>query len=397
MGSGIPRFHNWGSDVEAALSVVLVAEENTFARLAEPPPPREFLKIHRWLLAVDAIPRFLRARPETGALGRMLAADRLAQALARGARFIGWTGNLASRADAILFKSNSRAFYPSRGMTLKTSNPARIASRARIAHEAAARRRLVPGRFMRAPELIANGEAGSASFLAEQLVDGRTKPFDLAVAPSLAADLFDFHVRNGVTKRSLGDLPGLAAAWQSLEDCAKDFNLAIPPKLEHRIDRLLGGEFDRCEVLICLCNGDLAQSNLMIGLDQTFVMDWEWAVEAPLFVDAVKLSTQIEGFAEAFLDAVRLSEAAASPALLGLADQFLLAGLLVAANRIARQNDFASLGDERAYASRLTLRLIEFIRLMDVLASHDSKPKRMRFSGISKPELADPGLWRFVH
>jgi hypothetical protein len=103
----------------------------------------------------------------------------------------------------------------------------------------------------------------------------------------------------------------------------------------------------------------------MQGKRGLYVVDWEWAEEAPIFVDAARLGSQIKDFAAHFLAAVDSYQKTQQTNLLDSRYQFAIAILFNGCRRMARQHDFISARDKAAYRKRLRQKIRRLVALMD--------------------------------
>lgn len=206
-----------------------------------------------------------------------------------------------SSAAFILLKSNIRAAYPGLGLTLKISNPQAPKSRQRIAGEARVRGLLRHTEHVAVPKILSQGSAFGESYLCEELLDGVGSPSRKEILTAFAPALVGFLRNNGIESSDrTGDIdPGRTIL--EFRAAAMRHGLRLPARVDSRLAGLAGDV--PASLPRSLCHGDLGRSNILVRDGQFFIVDWEFAREAPSLIDAVRLATQFPGFAQAFLKA----------------------------------------------------------------------------------------------
>lgn len=328
-------------------------------------PERRFRWVQRWLMAEDALFGNSGGHCESPGIRQFLGMSGLDRWLIRSRARLAPRIVARSSADAILFKANLRSFYVDRRLSIKVANPGRPASLPRLNSEVAARRSFVASEHASAPKLRLGPDVVPGGFLAEDLILAEPSGLE-AVGPfKLAEWLLGFYEANGLDPKPVGDPAVLRGAWACLRAYASGSGLALSGSLARRVDALLNESTHR-HAAEAICNGDLSTTNLLFRGDHVFITDWEWLVRGPVFLDAVRLGTQLPGFAEGFVAAF-LRRMAGDPSMLAAADQYLLASILVAQHRIGRRADFVAERDRSAYARRLKPRIAKIVRLMEGL------------------------------
>jgi hypothetical protein len=353
---------DWGHDIGLALSMLTRAEAEVpaIARQAE---SRAFRQIGRWILPEQYLPPGLGRWEPPGGLLRILRADKLGQwqlrALAARSRRL----MLHSAADAILLKANLRAFYLAAGITLKLPNPGRPASSERLRQEIACRSQFRQCQDVRTPGLV--HVPRDEGFIAEELL--RADP--------IARTMLD---PAEVARRYLAwqDVNGLA-----IKSCAAavDLEEELPILLDYcaakridvkRLEAAVRAAAASGRPLVCgMCNGDLTVTNLMYAPDTLYIVDWEWASRDLILADAVRLGTQLDGYARAALAEFMRLPIAGEVRLMDPIQQYVVAVAHVAAQRLKRRQDFVSEADSTAYARRVKTRIEEIVRLGNQLAA----------------------------
>ena len=356
------RLADWQNGLDASLEALAEAERAAFGSL---PGHRPFRRLGRWIVAEAA---FSELRRDDGVLHGAfrgapwaLAAVRLRMA----PRVM-----LPSAAAALLLKSNLRAFYPDRRATLKIADPRRSRAAARLRNEALNRRGLADTVHVTVPRLLQKADPAHDGFLLEEMVQGRPLQRDELPPARLAAQLIEFHRANGLRVEDAGAVFAFDESWRILHEYLQQQNIEIGHGPVERVTALIArGRQGPLPIATAVTNNDLTISNLLSTGRKIAIIDWEYAGLAPAFVDAVRLSTQIEGYAAAFATEFEAQMAAETPAMLPAADQFLLSVLAVCRQRIARRGDFETDGERTGYEARLRRRMLDFVALSERLAS----------------------------
>jgi len=354
------KLKDWGHDPMPAFRALENAEAQV-PGLGVQALPQAFRLIGRWLIREEHLPAVTAPRSSPAALATVLRADGVS-GLPLGLRKLGAARIvLPLAADAVLLKANLRAFYFRQGMTLKLPNPGRPKSAARIANEIRYRQGFTGLAHVRTPALL--HIPPDRSFIAEEMLKADAVTPGLLTGKDIASRYLDWQVANGITHEPLRTLFDAAAVWQSLADYCREFSIGLDPRIAETFSSLDSGS----QAAMAICNGDLTISNLMYAPDTLFIIDWEWAGKDLVFSDAVRLATQIPGFAEDFLAAFAKHEMASSTNAIPARAQFVAACVHVAAQRIARRSDFTSQVDDKAYGKRLKGRIANITRLCRAL------------------------------
>jgi hypothetical protein len=247
---------------------------------------------------------------------------------------------------------------------VKIANPIKPHASLRIANEIKTRRRLIDAGAIGPPRLLATTAEGQP-FLAEELIDARPVSRSTMTPREIARRLLYFHQVNGI------EFVPAAAALDIEQDCrlyasySSRLGLATSARVASlaAIPRMSSGL-----VACALCHGDLTVTNLMVGGEKLFITDWEWSERTVIFSDAVRLSTQLDGFDACFLDEFTGIAKPAST-VLEPHTQFLLAAVHVAARRISRRSDFEEPAALRAYDARLKDRFLRLAQLIERLSA----------------------------
>jgi len=356
------RLADWHDGLVASLEALTEAERAAFGNL---PSHRPFRRLGRWIVAEAA---FSELRRDDGVLHGAfrgapwaLAAMRLRMA----PRVM-----LPSAAAALLLKSNLRGFYPDRRATLKIADPRRSRAADRLRNEALNRRALINTAHVMVPRLVQKADPGHDGFLLEEMVQGRPLRRDELPPGRLAAQLIEFQRTNGMRITDAGALFAVDESWRIVREYLQQQDIGIGEALTERITGLLAqGRQGPLPVAAAVTNNDLTISNLLSAGRKIAIIDWEYAGLAPACVDAVRLSTQIEGYAAAFAAEFEVQMAAERDAMLPAREQFLLSVLAVCRQRIARRGDFETDGERTAYEARLRRRILDFVALLERLAS----------------------------
>lgn len=266
---------------------------------------------------------------------------------------------ITSAADVILVSANLRAFYASRKITLKLANPTRKGSVERLAREVSVRTGLVPGIGVRVPELSPAPINPEAGFVVEELLDAR--PVDPREIPAekISKCLLAFFAANRLEMKPLGDVVCFSREWQALAAYCENSAIAIPPEVQQAVATALSDTSLAAQLVPCaMCHFDLSVSNLMHSDDMLFIIDWEWGEYSMIFVDTIRLSTQIPEFATCFIEQFDSLVPTDCPAMLDTETQLLVAAIHAGLKRVARRAEYAGEGeapkDERKMKRRIT-------------------------------------------
>ena len=356
------RLAGWQDGLEASLVALAEAERAAFGGL---PGHRPFRRLGRWIVAEAA---FSELRRDEGVLQgafrgapRALAAVRLRMA----PRMM-----LPSAAAALLLKSNLRAFYPDRRATLKIADPRRSRAAARLRNEALKRRGLADTVHVTVPRLLQKADPAHDGFLLEEMVQGRPLHRGALPPAQLAAQLIEFQRANGLRIEDASAVFAVDESWRMLREYLQQQGIGIGEAAVEGMTGLLArGRQGPLPVAVAVTNNDLTISNLLSTARKIAIIDWEYAGPAPAFVDAVRLSTQIEGYAAAFAAEFEAQMAREKEAMLPATEQFMLSVLAVCRQRIERRGDFETEGERTAYETRLRRRILDFVALLEGLAS----------------------------
>lgn len=360
------QLKDWNHDFLPALRLLRDAEQNVEAIPQNSSQPRQFRWIGRWLVSEAAVDGLFSARPEMRLLRQVLTADR--QNILYAKLKSQFAGKLAlfTQADCILFKTNLRAFYAPQCITIKIANPGRTNSELRIETEKTLRANLPGTTFISLPQLITVPKVLAKGVLVEELLDAKRINVHHINSLELAELLLDFHEVNGISYRVLSTVADLSATLKVFSVYCDAQGIRLKPATYQSLNDLLSHLNIGQQLVPCaICHGDLTVSNIMQMRHRFYIVDWEWAHEAPVFVDAVRLATQIPGFAADFLTAAGSKQQVEHTNVLDPRYQFAIAILWVACRRIARQHDFMSNRDQRAYQQRLKLKIRELVALLD--------------------------------
>jgi hypothetical protein len=345
-------FSRLPTDLLAAADGLAAAE---WAGFGARPSVRRFRRFGRWLLAEQSLPDWSR-HPELrrSIFGAMPAAG-IAPLLWLAPRH-----DLASDAAAIMLKSNVRAFYPQWLATVKLAGAGPKAQQ-RLRAEALTRGKLRSTPAMMVPKLLFDGSATGECFIVDEMVVGHPLRRGASPPASLARDLVDFQRANGLTVEN----------WRGRIDIRRtigDIALRLPRddgsgqrQTLRRISRLFEDDGQDLLVTAGLCHGDLTVTNLIAVEGGFAIVDWEYAEPAPCFVDAVRLATQLNGFAGAYMAQYDAQIEPPPKAVLPAHRQFLLACLVVCGQRIARRAQFEDDRKRAAYERKLAKKLVIFL------------------------------------
>jgi hypothetical protein len=269
---------------------------------------------------------------------------------------------LSSAAVAVLLKNNIRAFYPEGGVTLKVSNPHEPAGRLRIETEAANRLRVKSAGGVGVPPVVRRGSVTDASFLVESLLEGHR--------PLAAADVDDRFVRALVAFQEANRVAAPDTGADTLPRLDAGIALAgiaLPPRLASFVERHRHGA--NAGEPWSLCHGDLGRSNILVKDEGFAIIDWEFGRAAPAALDAVRLSTQYRGFAEAYVGALGHPQARG----------WLVLGCLYAIDEHMARLDGLSANTHRArIAAKTAGKVAAFIALAETMCTGAASDPQFR-------------------
>lgn len=354
--------------VDMAASLATLGEVEAGARIpaGDFPESRTFVRCRRACLSAPFLARLLspaRAAPAWRIARAVPTLDPLGLALALP---FGERARARVAADVVVIKAGLRAFYPDRGLTLKTANPSLAGGSERLRREAAIRRRLRATEAIDAPALLDEGAVGATAYLVEALVEGAHRERRLADPEAFAGRLMAFYLANGAGLRPLAEALDPAAEWEGFRAGATGLGYRVPAGLDAVARDMIRAGGEGSAILWGLCHGDLAVENMIGRADGgTTLIDWEHAREDPIFADVAKLAIGNPAFRARFLAEARALGATRGRTMLDPRLQLVLGGI-VAVNRRAAWIANAQAPEDRALALRSFRRKAE--RLVGTIA-----------------------------
>ena len=280
-------------DVAASLSHLEEVEARLSGYIPPSRSPHLFRRIGDRLIREDMLlaqsVKGLRGQHKTEPGLDELTPIQLASARLRASKF-----QIRSRAYAIVFKSNMRAFYGWPGRyTLKTITPGMSGNL--LHNEIAARNNLRIPCSARIPTLVASNLSDECPYLLEESVEGwrprGTKAEAWLSSFGLPA-ILDFYEENGVSLVPVRELLDLAELARKVETIAR---LVAWTTKDRNLDGFLSSIRDMTSLLdgltvVVAGHGDLALDNLLLAEDgRICLLDWERSGSITLHHDLLKL------------------------------------------------------------------------------------------------------------
>ncbi len=188
----------------------------------------------------------------------------------------------AFHADAVVAKTNLRGFYVASGLTLKFSG-----APGPLCNEIAVRQSIVDTPKVKVPA-IHRSSAGATPYILESLVRG-ARPTERDITGEFVANLWSFHLANGMSAEALSTVIDPAALEPALDAALRNF--------PERAEGLMRGwkkvrdEIDwRSAVPVGLTHGDLSASNILVGAEGIHLLDWEQGGRGVVLDDFAKLA-----------------------------------------------------------------------------------------------------------
>ena len=227
-------------------------------------------------------------------------------------------------ADAVLFKSNPRAFYLEPGLTLKFALSGFADRCEGIRRELRWRGEIQKaGRIMLPAISLASD--GERPFMLEQLVPEARALKSAELGNEIAQELWTFYEANRIEARRLSEIFDIDAAIRVMNEVAR--SIGEKTDAASAFLRMLEAvpDIGEAQVPIGMCHGDLTCSNMLLSGDSLYLVDWEHAHRGFLFTDFIKpclLSAAFQDGIAHFYDewcAARRASAISVPVLLGIA------------------------------------------------------------------------------
>ncbi len=189
----------------------------------------------------------------------------------------------AFHADAVVAKTNLRAFYLSDGLTLKFSGAA-----GPIRNEIAVRRAIVDTAHVRVPR-IARSFDGDEPYIFENLVRG-SRPAERDVTQGFVQKLWAFHLANGMKSEVLSSVIDPEQLDTALHAALQGFPERAPQIMQGWL--ALKREIDwASRVPVGLTHGDMAVSNILVDdAGNLVLLDWEQGAQRVVLDDFAKLA-----------------------------------------------------------------------------------------------------------